>query len=136
MRLLKEILANSLGYSANNEDPADPQLDQPSELGLDDNQELDQIADKSTEDPNKAGLIRKVKGAHLVYKREQPDGRFEELWIFNSSDAVKQSMDIRSAIIAGTDIPVNKTSSPDGEQSYQLWTAGNAEILNIVGLQN
>lgn len=97
--------------------------------------ELDGIVDQATEDPNRAGLIRTVKGAHLIYKRKIEDGTYEELWIYNVR-TMRDEMEIRKAIIAGTDIPVNKTRSPDGSQTYTIWSAGNAELLNIEGLQN
>lgn len=86
------------------------------------------------EDPNRQGLIRTVKGAHLVYKRSVDDGAFEELWIYNVS-TLRDEVTIRKAILAGTDIPVNKTQSPDGSQSFETWSAGNAELMLIKGLQ-
>lgn len=105
--------------------------------------ELDDIAgddaemgDEGTgepEDPNRAGVIRYVKGAHLVYKREQEDGTYEEMWIFNSGE-FKKDMDVKKAILAGTDIPVNATASEDGSQEVSMWSAGNADIVVIRGL--
>lgn len=101
--------------------------------GDEEHPELDDIADEATEDPNRAGLIRTVKGAHLVYKREAEEGQFEELWIYNVDD-LRKEMDIKKAILAGTDIPPNKMSSPDGSQTYEIWSAGNAELLMVRGL--
>lgn len=86
------------------------------------------------EDPNRQGMIRTVKGAHLVYKREVEDGTYEELWIYNSS-TLRDEIVIRKAILAGTDIPVNKSQSPDGSQSYEMWAVGNAEMVLVKGLQ-
>ena len=106
----------------------------PDEEGENDDAELDQVANKATQDPDKMGLIRTVKGAHLVYKRETEDGTYEELWFYNSGDSMKDELKIRRAIISGTDIPPNKTASPDGKQSYNVWASGNAEMLNIKGL--
>ena len=94
---------------------------------------LDNVATQASDDPNRRGLIRTVKDSHLVYKRESEDGTFEELWIFNVTD-LKNEMKIRKAILAGTDISTNNTSSPDGKQEYSLWTAGNMEMLQVVGL--
>lgn len=96
---------------------------------------LDAITDKASEDPDRQGLVRKVKGAHLVYKRQIEDGTYEELWIYNSGN-MRDELDIRKAVLAGTDIPTTKTSSPDGTQKYELWSAGNAEMLQIQGLPN
>lgn len=94
---------------------------------------LDNVATQATDDPNRRGLIRTVKGSHLVYKRESEDGTFEELWVFNVAD-LKDEMKTRKAILAGTDIPINNTSSPDGKQEYSVWTSGNVEMLKITGL--
>lgn len=84
-------------------------------------------------DPDRAGLIRYVKGAHLVYKREQDDGTYEEMWIYNSGE-FKKDIEVKKAILAGTDIPPNATQSPDGAQTVKMWSAGNADIVHITGL--
>lgn len=97
--------------------------------------ELDDVATNATEDPDRQGAIRSVKKAHLVFKRESGDGGYEELWIYNIG-TMKDELETRKAILAGTDIPAGKTSSPDGDQSYTLWSAGNAEVLHIKGLPN
>lgn len=88
------------------------------------------------EDPNKQGLIRTVKGAKLVYKRQTDDGTFEELWIYNIGNINRDEYEIRKDILAGTDIPLNKVISDDGTQEYELWTIGNAQIIKISGLPN
>lgn len=90
-------------------------------------------------DNDRQGVIRTVPDAHLIYKREQPDGTFEELWIYNvearGRNALK-SQDIRNAILAGTDIPVGKMVSEDGTQTAESWAVSNAELLQIQGLIN
>lgn len=101
-----------------------------------DEDEMDGVASKATEDPDRQGVIRSVKGAHLVYKRQGENGTYEELWIYNHGENLADSMQIRRGIISGTDIPVNKTSSPDGKQSFSVWTVGNAEMVQITGLPN
>lgn len=101
-----------------------------------DETEMDGIASKATEDPDRQGVIRSVKSAHLVYKRQGENGTYEELWIYNHGENLADSMQIRRGIISGTDIPVNKTSSPDGKQSFSIWTVGNAEMVQITGLPN
>jgi hypothetical protein len=85
------------------------------------------------EDPDRAGLIRTVNKAHLVYKRSTDDGTYEEMWMYNVTN-LRDEMSVRKAILSGTDIPPNKSQSPDGSQSYELWTAGNAEMMLIKGL--
>lgn len=129
--------------SNNDEFPSDDELnsdENPEEFDDEDDpndeRELDGVASKATEDPNKQGVIRKVKGAHLVYKRQGENGSYEELWIYNHGENLADSMQIRHGIISGTDIPTNKTSSPDGKQSFSVWTVGNAEMIQITGLPN
>lgn len=93
----------------------------------------DGTPDAQEHDPNRAGVIRKVDGAHLVYKREQQDGTYEEMWIFNTSN-IKQTMKIRSAILSGTDVKHGQSQSDDGSQNVSTWSVGNADILVISGL--
>ncbi len=87
-------------------------------------------------DPNRQGLIRTVKGAHLVYKRKNEEGTFDELWVFGTGGDMKDTLQVRRAILAGTDIPPRALKSQDGSQSYTLSTMGNGQILNIKGLPN
>lgn len=100
-----------------------------------DKEQIEDVVNKATENPNKQGAIRTVPGAHLVYKREQKDGTYEELWTYRNDD-MKNALQLRRDIIAGTDIPVNKSTSDDSKQSYTIWTSGNVEMLNIIGLPN
>jgi hypothetical protein len=105
-------------------------LDDDEDLGLEDEDDME-----GEDDPDRQGLIRVVPGAHLVYKRVEEDGTYEELWIFNTGDQdFKKEMQVRRGILAGTDIPPNKMKSDDGSQSYTLWSAGNAQMLHITGL--
>lgn len=96
---------------------------------------VDELVDEEKEDPNKAGLIRFVKGAHLVYKRQSEDGSYEELWIYPISKQ-ESGHKIKRAILAGTDIDISAEQSEDGKQSCELWTSGNAQLVNILGLPN
>lgn len=99
-------------------------------------EELDQIVDQAaSQDPDRQGVIRVVKNAHLVYKRQNEDGGYDELWIYNVGK-LQDELEIRKAILAGTDIPPNKRASPDNQQKYEIWSAGNAEVLKITGLPN
>jgi len=88
------------------------------------------------EDNSRAGVIRTVDDAHLVYKRASEDGTFKELWIYNLHDSAHDELKIRRAILAGTDIPPKKTKSADGAQKYTISTMGNAQMLEITGLNN
>lgn len=88
--------------------------------------------------PALKGIIRKVKFAHLVSKRLEPDGTYTELWAYNTGnkDKFKDELEIRKNILAGTDIESNKTQSDDGNQTSELWSCGNLQIMCIRGLQN
>lgn len=80
---------------------------------------------------------RYVKGAHLVAKKQVDATDFEEIWIYRiDPNAPDQAGTILKAILAGTDIPENKSRSDDGKQSYSIWTAGNAQYVHITGLSN
>ena len=98
--------------------------------GLEDDE--DHFAEEGN--PNKRGVLRIVKDAHLVYKRQNDAGLFDELWIFNSKDNIKDSLAIKRDILAATDIPYRQTSSEDGSQSYKMYTMGDVQFLEIVGL--
>jgi len=87
-------------------------------------------------DPNRAGIIRTVDNAHLVFKRQSEDGTYEELWVYNIHNSTNDELDIRRDILAGTDIPVKKTKSLDGRQYYTVTTLGNAQLLKVSGLSN
>ncbi len=85
-------------------------------------------------DPNRQGVIRVIQNAHLVYKRQNEEGTFDELWIYNTGDHVKDELETRRDILAGTDIPPKRSKSEDGQQAYRLTNLGNAQMLEITGL--
>ena len=87
-------------------------------------------------DPDRQGVIRTVPNAHLVYKRQTEEGTYDELWIYNTGADMKDELEIRRHILAGTDIPTNRTKSDDGTQIYTLTSMGNAQYLHIRGLPN
>lgn len=89
-----------------------------------------------TGDPNRKGVIRTVDSAHLIFKRQDAEGKYEELWMYNTDDKIGNELEIRRDILAGTDIPPKATRSPDGTQHYTLTTLGNAQYINILGLPN
>lgn len=95
----------------------------------------DDVEDEDA-DPNRIGIIRTVDNAHMIYKRKDEEGKFEELWVYNTNGKLGDELNIRRDILAGTDIPPKKTKSPDGDQMYTLTTLGNAQMLHITGLTN
>jgi len=121
------------------QDPENVEVDD--QYGLDDpNDDEDFGEEEGTQeewdDPNYQGVIRTVPSAHLVYKRQLGDGTFDELWQYNLGDDFKRELKVRRAILAGTDIPINKMRSPDNSQTYELWTVGNGQLLKVNGLPN
>jgi len=106
-----------------------------------DGTDLENDLDKEIEhtfpdDPNRQGIIRVVDKAHLVYKRQMPDGTFDELWIYNVSTDMRDELTTRKKILAGTDIPPSRTRSADGSQKYTMTTLGDAQYVHITGLPN
>ncbi len=88
-------------------------------------------------DDDKQGIIRTVPNAHLVFKRQNPEGTFDELWIYNvSRDQMQSEVAIREKILSGTDIEINQLESEDGSQTAEMWTVGNVQFLYIMGLSN
>lgn len=89
------------------------------------------------EDPNFQGIIRTVTGACLVYKRKTPQNNYEELWVYNVGGRdIKPELQIRTSILAGTDIDPKTQRSPDGQQTCRTITAGNVQFLELTGLIN
>jgi len=125
----KDEAGNMAGDESTGEDePVDS-------LPGDNTQQLSQEEIES-QDPNAQGLIRTVDKAHLVFKRQMEDGKFEELWVYNLGDKIHDSLNVRRDILGGTDIPRGHTRSEDGHQSYTLHTLGNAQLLHVTGLAN
>ncbi len=91
---------------------------------------------ENPEDPNRAGVIRTIDNAHLIYKKQSENGTYEELWIYNINANTNDELKIRREVLAGTDIPPQKTRSPDGVQTFTSTTMGNAQMLEIKGLPN
>lgn len=118
-------------------DPMDPDADPNADPDADPMGDLEAEPEPEQEqDPDRMGDIRAVKGAHLVYKRQENDGSFKELWIYNIGDHINNAIEVKRAILAGTDIPEGKLRSEDGKQMYSLVTMGNAQMLSIDGLLN
>lgn len=103
--------------------------------------EMEELPDEEMDDEeggmtDEEPILRTVDGAHLVKKEQGEDGKFEELWVYNVGKDMQKALKVRKDILAGTDIGDKKTKSEDGEQSYEMWTLGNAQMLHIKGLAN
>jgi hypothetical protein len=92
--------------------------------------------EEQSTDPDRQGVIRTIPNAHLIYKRTTHDGTYEEMWMYKAGSNYRDENKIRSAILDGTDIDQRVGSSPDGEQSYEIWTCNDRQIMKISGLTN
>ena len=88
------------------------------------------------EDDNRQGIIRTIKGAHLLYKRKDTDGTYTELWTYDIGKNLKDEYNIRAMILNGTDINHKTGASDDGNQFFELWTSGDRQFMEIKGLEN
>ena len=98
-----------------------------------------EINNQYEKQPDESGIIRRVKGAHLVFKRKNDSGGFDELWMFSYKSAfsngnLKKTVEVKRAILAGTDIPVRDNVSQDGKQHAEQIIIGDACFLKITGL--
>lgn len=118
------------------EDMDDDLLGDEADLPSEDAAIEDLDSTESETDPNFQGEIRTVTGANLVYKRQDDGGTYEELWIYNVGDDVKAEVQIRRAILAGTDILPSSRESEDGTQQADTYTVGNVQFLKLTGLPN
>jgi hypothetical protein len=146
-RELDDILGRlrNLILNKNNDCEQDEEMQRPPIEGDDDFEQEDpgqedfpSNNETSDEDIQEDDAVKRhVKGAHLVFKRKTPDGLYEELWLYNVGKNTKSDeYAIRREILRGTDIESRDNESEDGTQSYSIWTAGNAQMLHIVGLPN
>lgn len=106
-----------------------PAVEQPTE------EEPEKPEIQEWDDPDKQGIIRYVKGAHLVYKRQTEEGTFNELWVYKINN-MRDETDIRKRILSGTDITPHTTQSDDNSQTVVTKTFGNIQLLHITGLPN
>lgn len=114
------------------ENPEDMEdMDQPLD---DEGMEGEESEGAPEDDANFQGVIRTVKGANLVYKRQAEDNTFTELWIINIGNDMKKESQTKRAILAGTDIDAQSQESQDGKQHMELYTVGNVQFIELTGL--
>jgi len=141
-----ELIREASGLDDSEANESETNLDAAKEMGKlksikkIDASETDENGDGKKEeekDLNRQGLIRKVKNAHLIYKRENETDTYDELWVYRSGkDGIKSEIDIKNDIVSGTDIPVDGLKSDDGEQYYEIWHVGEVIFLKIFNLPN
>lgn len=124
-----------------NQDRADS--DNPDEEHAKNNHGIEDITDKENEkseekdvNPDRQGTIRTIPNAHLIYKRSAPNGTFSEMWMYKAGHNYRDENKVRSAILDGTDIDQRLGASTDGEQTYEIWTCNDRQIMKISGLPN
>jgi len=91
---------------------------------------------EESDEPKYDGVVRAVKGAYLVSKKQQPDETYTEVWMYNTQKKFESEANIRNAILAGTDIEPTQNVSEDGTQEAVIKSVGNVQFLTITGLPN
>lgn len=119
--------------NSDDEDPTDEFSDDDEDPESDDEfSDLDPEEDDG--DSKFQGIIRSVKGAYLVSKRQQPDETYTEVWMYNVGEKYDDDANIRSAILSGTDIDPTKGYSEDNSQEAHMTTLGNVQYLTVSGV--
>jgi hypothetical protein len=95
-----------------------------------------QAKEDAEKDPDHQGLIRTVKKAHLIYKRQDDDGTYSELWIYKINKGVRDEFEVRNAILNGTDIDLKTGKSEDESQYFEIWTCNDRQMMKIYRLPN
>jgi len=96
--------------------------------------DYDDETDPEITNKNRAGVIRVVRNAHLVYKRQNDAGLYDELWIYNTSQEYGTTLAIKKDILSATDIPPRAMQSEDGSQKYSLQVLGDVTFLHVTNL--
>jgi len=103
-----------------------------------DDEDMDAVEDDEYEEDEEStrydGVVRAVKGAYLVSKKQQPDETFTEVWMYNTGKKYEVEANIRKSILAGTDIDPMSNYSEDKSQEAVLRSVGNVQYLTLVGL--
>ena len=98
---------------------------------------LDQYSTKKKiVNANYQGNVRTVQNARLIYKRKQPNGTYEELWLFNVSSDPKINAKIKKDILTITNIDDTdeRRISPDGGQTHETSVIGNIAYVKVSGI--
>lgn len=132
---------NTLDYDFDDEDSEDEMDDEDLDIEDGDASEYDPLEMEdfdpdlnSLDEPIYDGIVRAIKGAYLVSRKEQPDETFTEVWIYNVDNKYETEANIRKAIISGTDIDPKSNVSEDKSQEAIYTTVGNVQFLTITGL--
>ena len=138
-KFLKEILIMSNNIFEESEG-----FDDEDELDIEDMEDKKDIEDIGEEphtdeqeeiDPNRVGVIRRVVGARLIYKRLENDGTYSELWMYNTTPN-NDEINIRKNILLDTNIDPKTFLSQTQESKEQcfIWSKGDVQFLEVQGL--
>jgi len=94
----------------------------------------DMDPDGQAEESKFDGVVRSIRGASLVSKKQQPDETFTEVWIYNVGKRFSDEANIRKGIMAATDIDPTKNFSEDGAQEAVIVSVGNVQYLTLTGI--
>lgn len=104
-------------------------------VGMEDEPQSDDEPEELEEPASKyEGIVRAVKGAYLVSKKQQPDETYTEVWMYNVGKKFDDEANIRKSILSYTDIDPARNFSEDGSQEAVLTTVGNVQFLTVTGL--
>lgn len=81
------------------------------------------------------GKTRRVPRAKMLWKRKDENGLFTERWMY-LAQSIDDIVTIKRNILSETDIPVNKTVSPSGEQGFVMEQFGDVVFITISGLKS
>jgi hypothetical protein len=96
--------------------------------------ELDPDEEPEEEPSEFEGVVRSVKGAVLVSKKQQPDETYTEVWMYNAGKKYKHEANIRRSVLSGTDIDPSRNFSEDGSQEATIVTLGNIQYMTLSGI--
>lgn len=80
------------------------------------------------------GPVRRVPRAKFLSKHKNEDGTFTERWMY-LAQSIDDLVNIKRQILAGTDIPVDATSSRDGKEGFVIEQFGDVVWMTINGVK-
>lgn len=121
----------------NKDEFGDDEVEEDDEMDALDDEDFDDEdfdEDEEAEPSRYEGIVRAVKGAYLVSKKQQPDDTYTEIWVYNTGKDYKSEAEVRKSILAGTDIDPTKNFSEDGSQEAVIDSVGNVQYITLTGM--
>jgi len=89
--------------------PIGGNLNTPTDGSSDEDGEENEEGEPEKKEPSKyEGVVRSVKGAYLVSKKQQPDETYTEIWMYNVGGKFQHESDVRKGVLSGTDIIIGQ----------------------------